>query len=83
MATTYHTGFLAIDRRIEPGMSHEAKAAARDLGRKASHYIKMAAEGQVFLVQRRIDEMVFEYIAIEKGEVKRPTHMSMDGALTL
>ena len=64
----YHRGFLAIDRRPRYDAIPEEKKRAHDLSYLAGYF---AAEQEIkncSIVQNRVDEMVYEYIAIKRGE---------------
>jgi hypothetical protein len=48
--TIYHTGLLAVDRRFDPRLDKRAK-----------ELLKLAENGKVTLVQRRVATDVYEY----------------------
>ena len=62
---TYYLGFLAVDK--------SSYSDTKRL-RTAAKVTRLAREGKVFLLQRRLDKAKFEYLAIKaKQENKRRT----------
>jgi len=59
----YHRGHLAVDRARET--SPLDAATRRELGRTADRALRLAAEGRVVLVQRRLGQDGFSYLAIK------------------
>jgi hypothetical protein len=65
----YHRGFLAIDRTpLGPPMSEEERSA---LARTGAIAMRLASEGGVHLVQRRLGPGSCSYLAIAR---RRPRH---------
>ena len=59
---TYHIGYLARDRETRPRDATE-KAYYEEIGAVANYLFKLAEEGRVSLVQKKVAPMQFEYIA--------------------
>ena len=59
----YHRGHLAVDRARET--SRLDAAERRELGRTADRALRLAAEGRLVLVQRRLGPDGFSYLAIK------------------
>lgn len=61
---TYHVGYLARDREAKPRDAAE-KAYYEEIGAVANYVFRMYEEGRITLVQKRLEPMRFEYIAIK------------------
>ena len=66
----YHRGHLAEDRN--PTASRLPEAACARVDRIADTALALEATGQVLLVQRRLGDGVFSYLAIEAVGDRRP-----------
>lgn len=60
----YHVGYLARDRETKPRDETE-KAYYAEIANVANYAYKLHEAGKVSLVQRRLEPMKFEYIAIK------------------
>jgi len=67
----YHRGHLAEDRN--PTTSRLPEAACARVDRIADTALAMEAAGQVLLMQRRLGDGVFDYLAIKAVGDRRPT----------
>lgn len=67
-ALVYHQGALTLDRA--PGMSTLPPEAVRRLDRLADRAFAAAERGLVHLVQRRIGECAFAYLAIARPRTR-------------
>ncbi len=74
-ALEYHRGFLGIDRTSH-GQPMTAKDRA-DLIRMGERAMRLAEQGYVHLVQRRIREDTFSYLAIARA---RPVNAALSFA---
>jgi hypothetical protein len=68
-ALEYHRGFLVIDRAAI-GL-HRDIAARRELIRTSDRAMRLAADGLVHLVQRRLGAERFSYLAIARPRADR------------
>lgn len=64
-AYVYYTGFIAKDKmdKSKPGLAEYAAAAARAA-------MDMSDKGKVYLLQRKLRPMQYEYIAIKRKPPK-------------
>ena len=60
----YHQGFLALDRSTRKASVKERERAA--LGRVADQAMRLAEHGLVHLLQRRVRDERFSYLAIAR-----------------
>lgn len=60
----YHVGYLARDRETKPRDDTE-KAYYAEIANVANYAYKLQEAGKVSLVQRRLEPMKFEYIAVK------------------
>lgn len=60
----YHVGYLAKDRETK-GRDDTEKAYYDEIKRLADYAYKLHEAGKVSLVQKRVEPMRFEYIAIK------------------
>jgi hypothetical protein len=60
----YHTGFLARDREAKARDAAE-KEYYKELNAASNYMFKLAEEGRVALVQKRLEPNKFEYIAVK------------------
>ncbi len=59
----YHVGMLMADRQPQ-GRKSEAEKQARELGEVARAFMDASEKGRVRLVQRRLGDSQYEYIAV-------------------
>lgn len=72
----YHRGQLSVDRTREA--STLGDAPRRELGKLADRALQLAAEGRLLLVQRRLGEGSFSYLAIKAAGRSRPASARVD-----
>jgi len=60
----YHQGFLALDRAFNSSPPNNSEHA--ELGRLASRTLRLAEQGLVHIVQRRLCRERFSYLAIAR-----------------
>jgi hypothetical protein len=75
----YHRGLLGFDRSALGPLPSDA---ARDaLNRRADLALRLAAEGRVHLLQRRLGVRVFSYLAVARAQTARhaslPQHLEV------
>ena len=65
-AVEYHRGYLAKDREPSKAMSQFDREKVRDLGEVADYAWAAAKAGVVRLVQRRLGDMRYSYLAVRR-----------------
>lgn len=75
----YHRGQLSVDRTREA--STLGDMARRELGKVADRALQLAAEDRLILVQRRLGEGAFSYLAIKAAGRSRPASAGVRHAL--
>jgi hypothetical protein len=72
----YHRSQLSVDRTREA--STLGDTLRRELGRVADRALQLAAEDRLLLVQRRLGEGAFSYLAIKAAGRSRPASARVD-----
>lgn len=67
----YHIGYLPEDRHWAKNTPGEKRSHAQQIDRRADEAYAAYEAGDVRLMQRRLDERQYEYIAVKRDLVRR------------